>query len=298
MTEVRAGQSVTLTVQWYAAPGGPAADVTGLTITISPTGGGAAVVGPTAVDIVHEATGLYSYSWAVDAGADVGDYIALWEADGPIQSSEVVTVLSSYGTWYATEDELRAQFDDAAEQLPSALLQRALGATSRGIERFCGQRFWQDSSVQTRVYRPDLIDIAWTAPISTRTGLIIATDTGGDGTYATTWATTDYELQPLDADADGDAYAWWRIHAVDRYMFPTTGKAAPLQVTARFGWSEIPADVNQACIIRAAAIFKRKESVAGITGFDGFGAVRISRRRDPDVAELLDNFIRIGVRAV
>lgn len=199
---------------------------------------------------------------------------------------------------YCTDVELRNWFRDAGTSLNATDVDRAINATSRAIDLFCGQRFWQDATVQTRIYRPDLADIAWTAPISTRTGLIIKTDSGNDGTYATTWATTDYELQPLNADADGQAYAWWRIHATDRYAFPTTGKAAPLQVTARFGWSAIPDNVNQACILRAASIYKRNESISGVEGFDGFGAVRISRKRDPDVADLLDDFIRLSAKAV
>ena len=199
---------------------------------------------------------------------------------------------------YATVEALREQFDDDNRDLPERLLQRALKATSRAVDRFCGQRFWQDPGVVTRVYRPDVADVAWLDPISTTTGLVVATDTTGDGSYATTWTSTDYELWPLNAAADGPAYAWWRLHAVDRYTLPLSGKAPPLQVTARFGWSSIPDDINEATILRAAAIFKRKESISGVAGFDGFGAVRISRRRDPDVAELLDNFIRIGVGSV
>lgn len=199
---------------------------------------------------------------------------------------------------YCTAEELRAQFDDSAANLPQELLDRAINATSRAIDKFCGRRFWQDATAQTHIYRPEHTDVCWVDDISTTTGLIVATDSTGDGSYATTWASTDYELQPLNADKDESAYAWWRLHAVDRYAFPLTGKVPPLRVTARFGWSAIPDDVNEACILRAAQIFKRRESVSGVAGFDGFGVVRISRRRDPDVAELLDNYIKIKVGAV
>jgi hypothetical protein len=199
---------------------------------------------------------------------------------------------------YCTLAQLREQFDDDATILPTALAERAINATSRAIDKHCGRRFWIDTNVATRVYRPDYSDLVWVDDIATTAGLIVKTDSAGDGTYATTWASTDYELQPLNADADGQAYCWTRIGAVDRYLFPTSGKVAPLQVTAKFGWSAIPDEVEQACIIRAAAIFKRRESISGVAGFDGFGAVRISRQRDPDVAALLDSFIRIRVGAV
>jgi hypothetical protein len=199
---------------------------------------------------------------------------------------------------YATVEQLQEHFGDSGFTLTIALLERALNATSRAIDKHCGRRFWIDTNVATRVYRPQDGDLAWVDDIATTTGLIVKTDSAGDGTYATTWASTDYELQPLNAAADGQAYTWTRIAAVDRYLFPTVGKVAPLQVTAKFGWSEIPDEVEQACIIRAASIFKRKESVDGVAAFGDFGPIRISRSRDPDVADLLDDFIKMRVGAV
>lgn len=199
---------------------------------------------------------------------------------------------------YATVAQLREHFGDSGSTLTTALLERALNATSRAIDKHCGRRFWIDSAVATRVYRPEDGDLAFVDDIATTTGLIVKTDSVGDGTYATTWASTDYELQPLNADANGQAYCWTRIGAVDRYLFPTSGKVAPLQVTAKFGWSAIPDEVEQACILRAASIFKRKESVDGVAAFGDFGPIRISRSRDPDVADLLDDFIKIRVGAV
>ena len=198
---------------------------------------------------------------------------------------------------YCTRAELQQHFGDAGGKLDEDLLDRAINATSRAINRHCGRRFWQDSAVQAKVYRPRDTDIAWVDDISTTTGLIIATDTTGDGTYDTTWATTDYQLEPLNADTDSEAHAWWRIVPIDRYTFPVDDRRTTLQVTAKFGWSAIPDDVNEACILRAAAIFKRKEAVFGVAGFGQFGEVRITRR-DPDVMELLHPYVKIGVGAV
>lgn len=199
---------------------------------------------------------------------------------------------------YCTEQQFREQFDDDSTHLPTALVERAINATSRAIDKHCGRRFWFDDTVQVRTYRPEDGDLAWVDDIGTTTGLIVKTDTSGDGTYATTWASTDYELAPQNADADGGAYAWWRIATVGTRLFPTSGQYRPLQVTARFGWSAVPDEVEQACIIRAAAVFKRRESINGLAGFGDFGPVRISTRRDPDVAALLDNYIKIRVGAV
>lgn len=199
---------------------------------------------------------------------------------------------------YCTEQQLRDQFDDNAETLSSNLLIRAINATSRGIDNFCGRRFWLDETPTTRRYRPEDSELAWVHDIGSTEGLVIATDTTGNGTYATVWDESDYELAPLDADQDGPAYAWWRIEAVDRHLFPTSGRRPPLRVLARHGWSAIADGVEQGCILRSAAIFKRKESIDGISGFGDMGVVRISYRRDPDVVELLSDYMRIGVGSV
>lgn len=198
---------------------------------------------------------------------------------------------------YCSLAELQQHFGDAGSKLDEDLLERAINATSRAIDRHCGRRFWQDSVVQAKVYRPRDADIAWVDDISTTTGLIIATDETDDGTFATTWASTDYQLEPLNAQTDSVGYAWWRIGAVDRYRFPLHNLRATLRVTAKFGWSDIPDEVNEACILRAAALFKRKEAVFGVAGFGDFGVVRIGRR-DPDVMELLHPYVKIGVGAV
>lgn len=64
-----------------------------------------------------------------------------------------------------------------------------------------------------------------------------------------------------------------------------------VQVTARFGWSAVPYQVNEATILKAASLFKRKDAPFGVAGFNEFGAVRITRK-DPDVLELLSDFAR------
>ncbi len=197
---------------------------------------------------------------------------------------------------YCTVAQLREQFGDENNLLSNALLERAINATSRAIDDHTGRRFWQDAAVQSKVYRCDDPYEVEVDDISTTTGLVIATDTTGDGSYATTWSAADYQLEPLNREAEM-AHAWWRLVAVGMRTFPVHQRRTTLRVTARFGWSRVPEDVEQACLIRAAAIFKRKEATFGVAGFGEFGVVRIGRR-DPDVMDLLHNFIKIGVGAV
>lgn len=119
MTSVNQGQTADLVVNWDAYPGGPPADVTGLTITINTAYNGSNVLGPTSAGVVHQATGLYTFQWAVSTSQTVGDYVAIWNATyagSAVQASEIVSVLS-YGagtflTWCditLVEDHIQGQ---------------------------------------------------------------------------------------------------------------------------------------------------------------------------------------------
>lgn len=197
---------------------------------------------------------------------------------------------------YATAAQLRTQLGDEATNLTAALLERAVNAASRAIDNHCGRRFWIDAAVVTRQYRPDDACSVFVDDIATRTGVIVKTDTAGDGSYATTWDSTDFDLEPRNADvvaagSTGPAFSFWQITAIDDKTFPLSSRRATLQVTAKFGWSAVPVDVEEACLLKAASLFKRKDAPFGVAGFGDFGAVRITRR-DPDVIDLLSGFVR------
>lgn len=261
----------------------------GAEVNPAPTVSGSGT-GTLTAPVAYDTEGWWLLKWEVTGTGAGLRYEEVYVEAAPTQPASVPL--------YATVDDLREQLGDDIDALPDALLVRALKATCRGINDFTGRRFWQDPEVVTRTYKPEDGDLAWVDDISTTSGLIIATDTTGSGSFTTTWSASDYELQPRNAHADGPAYAWWRIAAVDRYFFPTAGRRATLQVTARFGWTAVPDEVEQATLLRAAAIFKRRDSVDGMRGFGEFGVVRISTKRDPDVADLLNNFIKMGIGTV
>jgi len=206
---------------------------------------------------------------------------------------------------YCSVDDVRAQLGDDAQRLDQALLERAVNAASRQVDKYCARRFWRDAAVTTRVYRATDSRSVWTDDISTTTGLVVASDPGGDGTYETAWTLgTDYAVEPLsgDAVASGDTvtpYAFWRLSGVGtRVLFPRSSVGFPaVQVTARFGWSAIPDDVAMATILKATALYKRKDAPFGVAGFGDFGAVKISRS-DPDVADLLRGYVKTRPRTL
>lgn len=199
---------------------------------------------------------------------------------------------------YATVPEVRTHLGDAVfQKLDLELLERAINAASRAVDHYTGRRFWQDAAPVDRTYRPTRTSFAYVDDISTETGLVVATDDDLDGTFETEWtAGTDYLLDPLNVDAAADTpHAWTALRAVGSRRFRADIRPS-LQVTAQFGWSAVPEEIAEATILKAVALFQRKNAPFGVAGFGEFGAVRITRE-DSDVVEILQAHVRLGTQS-
>lgn len=196
---------------------------------------------------------------------------------------------------YCTVDDVRGQLTDISSKLDSAPIERAINATSRAIDQHCNRRFWKDTAPVARVFEAIDSHVLSVNDIASSSGLAVAVDSAGDGTFSTTWASTDYQLKPLNADADGGAYSWSEIATTGGVCFPWFRNGRPgVRVTAAWGWSQVPDQVTSAAILKAVSLFMRKDAPFGVAGFNEFGPVRITKR-DPDVMDLLSPFILAAV---
>lgn len=193
---------------------------------------------------------------------------------------------------YVTAAEMRAWVgvSDADSQ---ALLDAAVTAAGQLIDDWCGQQFDQTSAT-ARTFVPVSCHVLHLPPpsrISTTTSLVVATGTG-NGTFGTTWAATDYLLEPTAEYVSGTQRPWRTIRAVGNYTFNVLPRSlATVQVTAKWGWAAVPAAVKQATLIVAADLFKAKDSAFGVAGFGEFGAVRVGSRINPQAQALLAPFV-------
>lgn len=258
----------------------------GTTLTPAPTVAHPGLGTYTAV-IAPDAAGKWIYKFTATGGGG----IAMAVEDGFF---DVEVGIST--TYYATVGELRDELGAAEDKLNSALLEKAVRTASRSIDEWCRRRFWRDTTVADRTfYVLDEWDstLAYIDDVATKTGLVVKTDADGDGVFETTWPSTDYSLLPLNADSDGGAYSWNQVKAVNGNQFQYynwTGRP-PLKITAIWGWSQIPEQIREACILKAINYFKRKDAPWGIAGSNEWGLVRITRQ-DADVIELLKDFVR------
>jgi hypothetical protein len=103
---VNQGETADMLSQWYQYVSGPPVDVSALTIAVNKVADGSNVIPATSAGIIHQATGVYSFQWAVSTSQAAGDYIALWNGTfmgSAVNASEIVTVLpydnSVFLTW-------------------------------------------------------------------------------------------------------------------------------------------------------------------------------------------------------
>jgi len=196
-----------------------------------------------------------------------------------------MSIVNGYATLAQVKSSLRITDD-----LDDPLLELAIEAASRQIDSHCERVFYSTSA--TRVYAPNDSYLCETDDIVSITTL--KTSSLADSTYDTTWATSDYELLPLNGIAGGLVIPWNGLKAVGDYLFPITTpvQEATVQIVGTFGFASIPTAVKQATVILASRLMKRNDSPLGVAGFGDLGVVRVSRL-DPDVESLLSPYRKV-----
>ena len=192
------------------------------------------------------------------------------------------------GDPYCTVEALReyCQINDVVDDVYMLSIAKAI---SNGIESYCHRQFNDAGSATARVFYPDSTSHVVVDDFSTITGLLVKTGTA----FGTTL--TDYTLEPLNGVQHGRAgfpYRTIRLHA-GSFTSSSVGRPT-VQVTARWGWTAVPDDIKIAALMQGARKFKRRYSPTGLqtigTGDMAFTAF-VSRIEDPDVKELLHDFV-------
>lgn len=183
------------------------------------------------------------------------------------------------GDTYASRTELKA-YANISKATHDDLLDDVLDAASRGIEQVCRRQFNDAGSATARVYYPETCYRVEPDDFHTTTGLVVKTDTTGDGTFDTTWAAADYELRPLNGIVSGQTgWPYSDIWSVDTRTFPTGTRRAPVEITAQWGWASVPNQIKQACLILAEELYKLKDAPFGVAGTNDYGTIMVRENR-------------------
>lgn len=195
-------------------------------------------------------------------------------------------IVNGYCNLQEVKNALR--ISDSADD---ALLENAIEGASRRIDGYCGRRFYQQTQAISLFARD-----SYTLPVIDDLVSVttLKTDDDGDGTFETTWtAGTDYQLEPLDRSLTGQPIR--TVTAIGGKTFPLfTVPALPsAQINGVWGWSAIPDDVREACVLLAMRGFARYNAALGVVGFADM-AIQV-RAVDPDVRDFLNPYRKFGV---
>lgn len=174
-----------------------------------------------------------------------------------------------------------------------------LASSSMDINRWCNRQFGRDEVASTRTYRPDRygvdVDDFWTTQ-----DLVITPYLGT--TAGTAWNLAYLQLEPLNGIVDQvPGWPYRRIRSMySRVPHPLMTQlfyaASTVQVTARWGWAEVPVNVTTACLILAAADNKVTETPTNASGYSDYGVrIRSSRiQSNPVAQEKLEPYVFQG----
>ncbi|GIH27617.1 hypothetical protein Aph01nite_59270 [Acrocarpospora phusangensis] len=200
------------------------------------------------------------------------------------------------GDTYATVDDLKAYLSVTKDQNLD-LFQEALQTASREVERHCDRQFNRVESASARVFWPKGCKVVTIDDFHSTEDFLIKTDLNASGSFNVTWPSTGYQLEPLNGVVDGEiGWPYFRIRALGKNAFPVFSDRASLQITAKWGWSTVPAPVKRATLVIASETFKLKDAPFGVSGYGEYGPVRI--KNSPVAMRMLApyrlNAVRVG----
>lgn len=191
---------------------------------------------------------------------------------------------------YAEVAELAAtlRIGDANDDVELGL---AISAASRAIDRFCDRQFGKTDSTEARTFeakpsRKHGLYLFEIDDLMTTTGLVVTVS-------GASVAASGYELRPVDNDKRG--WPWTKL-AVASATSPTLGSGPPtVTVTARWGWTAVPATIKAATLLQANRLAQRPKSPFGVAGSPDLGSeLRLLERLDPDVGVHIKSYRRYG----
>jgi hypothetical protein len=182
---------------------------------------------------------------------------------------------------YATLTQIK-NYMSISDNTDNDLLEDLIESASRSIDRMANRRFYLDVTASARLYRAYSDIFVYVDDIGTTSNLSVALDINGNGTYTKTLTLNqDYILDPLTAASLGRPFTQLTMVSNTETwpIFPgltQNGLRPGVQVTARWGWPSVPDDINMACLILTADLYKRKDAPGGILGLGDLGVVRMS----------------------
>jgi hypothetical protein len=254
----------------FAVTGTPT-DPTSVTLTVTSPAGVVTTPTPThgttgaySADVTCNEAGTWQYTW-VGTGAATDTVDGTWE----VQETQL-------GRLYCTVEALKSRLN-VTNSNSDLEAHGACFAASRWVEQHCERTFWRTASTEVRTFAPT---DWWVLRLPEFNDLVsvtsILTDEAGDGTFETTWLTSDYQLlcgtgaSAYNPQAGPETRPYTAVKSVGTRRWPwiyvTPSRSDRVQITGVFGWPAVPRAVKQAAQLLAAELFRRKDAPFGVAG--------------------------------
>lgn len=251
-----------------------ATDPTTVSLVITDPSGTATTYTYALAEITRDSTGVYHKDIPCTAA---GTWQYVWIGTGT--ATDVVA-----GTWAVVSTDLSGLYctpellkdrTGISDALDDVAILAACRAVKRWIDRHCDRHF--NRVTATKTFAPDNWYCLKVPDLVSVTAL--KTDSAGDGTFETTWTTTDYQLLPVNAAVEIESEPYTEIRTVAALTFPATAytpssRADRVQIVGVWGWPEVPAPITEAAKILSGDYLKLGGMAFGVQGYGDYGAVR------------------------
>jgi hypothetical protein len=194
-----------------------------------------------------------------------------------------MTIVNGYATLADLKTREKITTTDTTRD---AHMEQMIEAASRWIDGITGRQFYATSATYYFTAR-DNFSLRVTDLLSVTT---LKTDLSGARAYETTWDDTDFDLCPYNTPP----YQWIEVAPNGLNLFPLTRRG--VQIAGSWGYSATTPDaVNEACLLVAARLYKRKDAIFGVSGVSQLGQTILRLPKDDDVIGLLGDFTRRGL---
>lgn len=191
---------------------------------------------------------------------------------------------------YCTLAEVKAALR-ITDNTDDTLLEKAIEGASRRIDGYCGRRFYQQNATVS-LYPLDSFTLPTQEDLFSVTTL--KTDDDGDGTFETLLVEgVDFQLEPLDRNITDQPVRTIKMIGSKTFPLFSVPSSPSAQIVGVWGWSAIPDDIREACVLLTMRGFARYNAALGVVGFADM-AIQV-RAVDPDVRDFLNPFRRFGI---
>jgi hypothetical protein len=216
------------------------------------------------------------------------------------ESGQFFVVAAVNDRVYVTLPELKASLSiPQTDTVDDDDLQDAILTASRAVDGDCQRVFYKTTeTTETRTLEPT---DRWHLRLGPYMDLVsvttLKTDSDGDGTFETTWATTDYQLLCADGtpnvNAGPEPRPYRRIKAIGTQTFPCAwqwrlARSDRVQIAGVWGWPAVPDRIRRATRLAAAEIFKLNSAPFGAVGVADLGIIRV--RDNPKYQRLIADY--------